>query len=383
MFGAIPDSHGPRLSLGRKLCHLNWGLLFLIALIASIGFAMLYSAAEGSLEPWAGKQIVRFGIGCAIMVVLALTDIRVWLRWAYLIYAVLLVLLVGVEVAGMVGMGARRWIVLGPITLQPSELMKIGLVLALARYFHRLDEDQVNRLYALLPPLLMVAVPAALVLRQPDLGTATMLVAGSAVLFFLAGVRWWKFVLVAALGAAAVPVAWNMLHDYQRQRVLTFLEPERDPLGAGYHIIQSKIALGSGGMFGKGFMQGSQSQLDFLPEKQTDFIFTMLTEELGLAGGLFLLVLYALVIFCCYAIALRSRNQFGRLLGLGVTATFFLYAFINMAMVMGVLPVVGVPLPLVSYGGSALITLQIGFGLLLSVSVHRDVWISRGPGMPD
>src|SRR5690606_21403984 len=267
MFGAIPDSHGPRLSLGRKLCHLNWGLLFLIALIASIGFAMLYSAAEGSLEPWAGKQIVRFGIGCAIMVVLALTDIRVWLRWAYLVYAVLLVLLVGVEVAGMVGMVARRWIVLGPITLQPSELMKIGLVLALARYFHRLDEDQVNRLYALLPPLLMVAVPAALVLRQPDLGTATMLVAGSAVLVFLAGVRWWKFVLVAALGAAAVPVAWNMLHDYQRQRVLTFLEPERDPLGAGYHIIQSKIALGSGGMFGKGFMQGSQSQLDFLPEK--------------------------------------------------------------------------------------------------------------------
>lgn len=383
MFGAIPDSHGPRLSLGRKLCHLNWGLLFLIALIASIGFAMLYSAAEGSLEPWAGKQIVRFGIGCAIMAVLALTDIRVWLRWAYLVYAVLLVLLVGVEVAGMVGMGARRWISLGPISLQPSELMKIGLVLALARYFHRLDEDQVNRLYALLPPLMMVAAPAALVLRQPDLGTATMLVAGAAVLFFLAGVRWWKFVLVGLLGAAAVPAAWNMLHDYQRQRVLTFLEPERDPLGAGYHIIQSKIALGSGGMFGKGFMQGSQSQLDFLPEKQTDFIFTMLTEEFGLAGGLLLLVLYALVIFCCYAIALRSRNQFGRLLGLGVTAAFFLYAFINIAMVMGILPVVGVPLPLVSYGGSALLTLQIGFGLLLSVSVHRDVWISRGPGMPD
>lgn len=383
MFGSIPESHAPRLSLASKLYHVNWGLIFLVTLIACIGFAMLYSAAEGNLDPWASKQLVRFGIGSTIMFAIALVDVRVWLKYAYLIYGVILVLLVGVEVAGIAGMGARRWIAVGPMSLQPSELMKIGLVLALARYFHRLDEDQVNRLYALLLPLLLVAAPALLVLRQPDLGTAVMLVAGSAVLFFLAGVRWWKFALVVAVGAAALPAAWNMLHDYQRQRVLTFLEPERDPLGAGYHIIQSKIALGSGGVFGKGYMQGSQSQLDFLPEKQTDFIFTMLTEEFGLAGGLFLLALYALVILACYAISLRSRNQFGRLLGMGVAMTFFLYAFINMAMVMGILPIVGVPLPLISYGGTAMLTLQIGFGLLLSVSIHRDTWISRGPGMPD
>ena len=370
-------NRNPELSLGQKFLQVNWGLILLIAVLAGIGCVMLYSAADASMQPWAKRHAIRFAGGLVVLLVVAMFDIRFWFRWSYPIYLVGLLLLVAVEVMGVVGMGAQRWIQVGPLTLQPSEVMKVAIVMALARYFHGMSEEEIVRPTKLIGPLVLVALPTVLVLKQPDLGTSLILIMVSGVLFFAAGVRLWKFGVVAALGAAAVPVAWQFLHDYQKQRVLTFLNPESDPLGAGYHILQSKIALGAGGMFGKGLLEGSQSHLNFLPEKQTDFIFTMLAEEFGLIGGVALLVLYAIVILYGFAIALRARNQYGRLLAIGLTANLFLYVFINIAMVMGLIPVVGVPLPLVSYGGTAMLAIMISFGLVISVYVHRDVRIPR------
>ncbi|MGB0694275.1 MAG: rod shape-determining protein RodA [Rhodospirillaceae bacterium] len=371
------------MTLGEKLWGVAWLFLLVVSLTASIGFIMLYSAANGSLDPWAVRQMTRFGVLMLVLLAIALTDIRVWMKYAYVFYVLTMVLLIAVEVKGTIGMGAQRWIDLKVIQLQPSELMKIALVLTLARYFHGADLDDVRRITFLVPPLVLVALPSVLVLRQPDLGTTLMLVAGSAAILFLAGVRLWKFALVIVAGLGAIPVAWQFLHDYQKQRVLTFLNPERDPLGAGYHILQSKIALGSGGMFGKGFGAGTQAHLNFLPEKQTDFIFTMLAEEFGMIGGLTLIALYVVILIYGFAITFRCRHQFGRYVAMGVTVTFFLYVFINIAMVMGLIPVVGVPLPLISYGGTAMLTQMIGFGLLMSVFVHRDVQIGRRGNFED
>jgi len=367
----------PEMSLGQKLWQLHWLYVMLLSLTAGIGFMMLYSAANGSLDPWASRQMVRFGVGFVAMVAVALIDIRQWFRFAYVFYAASFLLLIAVEVMGTIGMGAQRWIDLGVITLQPSELMKVALVVALARYFHSGDIEDISRPTFLIVPLILILAPSALVLRQPDLGTALMMIIAGGAIFFVVGVRIWKFALVAVAALTALPIAWQFLHDYQKTRVLTFLNPETDPLGAGYHIIQSKIALGSGGVFGKGFMQGSQGHLNFLPEKQTDFIFTMLAEEFGLVGGLGLIFLYMLLLAYGIAISVRCRSQFGRIIGMGVTTTFFLFIFINIAMVMGLIPVVGVPLPLISYGGTAMMTLLFGFGLLMGVWVHRDVPIGR------
>ena len=362
---------------GQRFWQLNWILILLICAIASIGFAMLYSAGNGSYTPWAERQMVRFAVGMGLMLAIALTDIRFWLRYAYAFYAFALILLIAVEFAGTVGMGAQRWIGLKFFHLQPSELMKIALVLSLARYFHRLSLEDVTRPTRLLFPILLVAAPTALVLRQPDLGTSLLLLIGGAAIFFLAGVRIWKFILIALIGLASIPVGWSMLHNYQKNRIMTFLSPESDPLGSGYHILQSKIALGSGGVFGNGFLQGTQSHLRFLPEMQTDFIFTMYAEEFGLVGSLFLIALYAAIMIYGFAIAMRSRSHFGRLVAMGIITTFFLYIFMNIAMVMGLIPVVGVPLPLISYGGTAMMTVLIGFGLLMNVYIHRDMRISR------
>ena len=383
MFGAVPRSQGPTLTLGAKLWQINWLLVLLSVLLACIGFLMLYSAADGRMEPWAGRQMGRFVVGAAIMLAIALVDVRTLLRYAYLIEFVVLAMRVAVEVAGVMGMGARRWLDLGPLSLQPSELMKVALILALARYFHYRDEADVNRFLLLLPPILLILLPVGLVLEQPDLGTAVMIAASGTAMLVLAGVALWKFALAGIAGAGLIPIAWGMLHDYQKRRVLTFLDPDQDPLGAGYHITQSKIALGSGGLFGRGFLNGTQSQLDFLPEKQTDFIFTMMAEEFGMMGCLFVLGLFALVIAICFAVGMRSQNHFGRLLATGIGCTLFFYVFINVGMVMGILPVVGVPLPLISYGGTAMLTVQLGIGLVLSVAVYRDIWIGRGPGMLD
>ena len=367
----------PSFTLRQKLWQMHWLFILLLAATASVGFAMLYSAAGGNLDPWASRQIVRFGVGMAVMITVALIDIRLWLKYAYVFYLGTVALLVAVEFMGVEGKGAQRWLDLGYVGLQPSELMKIALVLALARYFHGTSIEDVRRVTHLFVPIMLIAMPAALVLRQPDLGTALMLIITGAVIFFTAGVRIWKFVLVGIVAVGGAPIAWGFLRDYQKQRVLTFLNPESDPLGAGYHIIQSKIAFGSGGIFGKGFLQGTQSHLNFLPEMQTDFIFTMLAEEFGMVGGLALLGLYMVILIYGVAISVRCRTQFGRLIGIGVTATFFLYVFINMAMVMGLVPVVGVPLPLISYGGTAMLTLLFGFGLLMGVWIHRDVQVGR------
>jgi len=371
----------PELTVGQKLREVNWGLVLLVTAVASIGFAMLYSAAGGDLDPWASRQMARFGVGLTLMLAAATVDFRLWLRWAYPAYAIGLLLLIAVETVGAVGMGAQRWIQIGPIQLQPSEVMKISLVLALARWFHYTPAEAMGKLRTVVPPLLLIGAPVLLVLKQPDLGTALLMIMSSAAVMFVAGVRIWKFVLAGLVGLGALPIAWSMLRDYQKQRVLTFLDPESDPLGAGYHITQSKIALGSGGVFGKGYMQGTQAHLSFLPEHQTDFIFTMLAEEFGLVGCLALLALYIMILVYCFGVAIRCRHQFGRLVAMGIASTFFLYVFINIAMVMGLVPVVGVPLPLVSYGGTAMMTLLFGFGLLIGAWVHRDAQIGRRPGL--
>src|SRR5215469_9474933 len=375
---------GPSADLGRhelrfweRVLAISWGLVLLICAAAGFGIAVLYSAADGSMEPWAGRQTIRFVIALVLMLGTALVDIRHWFRAAYWVYAGVLALVIAVDLRGFVGMGAQRWIDLGVIQLQPSELMTVAVVLALARYFHSLANEDIDRIRYLILPALIVLVPAVLVLKEPDLGTAIILLLGGAVLFFVAGVHAGFFLAAPLAAAAALPAIWHVLRDYQKARIYTFLDPDSDPLGAGYHILQSKIALGSGGLFGKGFLMGSQSHLSFLPEKQTDFIFTTLADEFGLAGGLGLLALYTVIIVWGFALALRSRNQFGRLLGLGIVTSFFLSVFINAAMVMGMIPVVGVPLPLISYGGTAMLAVMLGFGLLINVGVHRDTRLNR------
>jgi rod shape determining protein RodA len=371
------DSNRQVYTIGLKLRLMNWGLVALVLMIAGVGTGLLYSAAGGRWEPWAVRHVARLGIGLVLMLGAALIDIRTYLRYAYAIYAATLLLLLAVEIKGTIGMGAQRWIDLGFFVLQPSELAKIAVILALARYFHGLTWQQVGRPLLLIPPLMLVGMPVGLVLLQPNLGTATLITVAGGAIFLMSGVRLWKFMIVIALGLAALPVGWTFMHDYQKQRVYTFLDPERDPLGAGYNIMQSKIAFGSGGLFGKGFIQGTQSQLRFLPEKETDFIFTVLGEEFGLLGTLVVLGLFSLTLIYGFAIALSARSQFTRLTAAGITVNLFLYLFINVAMVTGLIPVVGIPLPLVSYGGTAMLTTMIAIGILLSASIHREVRISR------
>jgi rod shape determining protein RodA len=367
-----------------RLFGISWGLVLLITIVACFGIAMLYSAADGNMQPWAAKQTLRFAIALIPMLGAALLGIRYWFRLAYWTYLTALLLVIAVDLRGFVGMGAQRWIDLGVIQLQPSELMTVALMLALARYFHHLGNEADLKIRSLILPSLMILVPAALVLKQPDLGTAVMLLMAGAVMFFLAGLRLRFFLLMGGVAAAGIPIVWRFLRDYQKSRIYTFLNPDSDPLGAGYHILQSKIAFGSGGLFGKGFLFGTQSHLSFLPEKQTDFIFTTLAEEFGLIGALTLLILYCIIFVYGFAIALRSRNTFGKLLAMGIAINFFLYVFINTAMVTGLIPVVGVPLPLISFGGTAMLTVMFGFGLLMSVCVDRDVRLNRaGERQPD
>jgi rod shape determining protein RodA len=370
-------THRARPGVFGRLREVPWLLVLLVVLLTAVSCAMLYSAAGGDWEPWAQRQAIFVGIGIAMMLAAALIDIRDWFRFAYLVYALGVLLLVGVEIAGVVGMGAKRWLDLGFVRVQPSEFVKIGVVLVVARYFHSMPQERMSNPLFLIWPGLLIVVPAMLVLVQPKLGSALLIGFTGLVVFFAAGVRLWKFALLGACVAGAVPVAWSFLHDYQKRRVLTFVNPESDPLGAGYHIIQSRIALGSGGIWGKGFAQDSQSQLQFLPEKQTDFIFAVLAEEFGLVGSLSLLGVYAMILIFLLAIAARARSVFARLLAIGVAAMFFANVFVNVAMVAGLLPVVGEPLPLLSLGGSAMIASLIAMGLAMSCFVGRDRTISR------
>ncbi len=358
-------------SLQRKLTNINPWIVGLIVIIACIGFSILYSAGGGNIKPWAGKQIARFCMGLFIMVMIALVDIRFWFRNAYVIYFTVLGLLLLVEVFGLVGMGAQRWINLYFFHLQPSELMKISLVLVLARYFYGLSSDDSQRISSLIPAFILVFIPALFILKQPDLGTALVLIMVGCTLIYYAGLPNWVIYSATGLMCAAAPVLWTKMHGYQKNRVLTFLDPSRDPLGAGYHQHQSKIALGSGGVFGKGYLEGTQSHLNFLPEKQTDFVFTMYAEEFGFIGGVFLLTLYAILVAYGYSVASQCRNRFGSLLASGINTIIFIYVIVNVGMVTGLLPVVGVPLPLVSYGGTSMLTVLMGLGFILSVDVHK------------
>ena len=365
------------LSLIDKLRHFNYLYLLLVSLVVFIGIGVLYSVGNGHFSPWANKQGARFGISLFFLMLIALTNLRFWMKYAYWIYGTGVFLLIAVELFGHIGMGAQRWLNFGFFQLQPSEVMKIALVLALARYFHGASLEQIRSVKFMLPPLIMMGVPVLLILKQPDLGTALMLVFMSFGVFFLVGVQIWKFVVLALGAVGSFPIVWSLLHDYQKKRVLTFLNPEKDPLGAGYHISQSKITLGSGGFWGKGFLQGTQTRLNFIPEKQTDFILTVFAEEFGLFGSLILFALYTLIIGYGFVISGRCQNFFGKVLVAGLTINFALYVFMNAGMVMGLMPVVGVPLPLMSYGGTAMITLFISFGLMECADINREMVIGR------
>ncbi|SFQ45231.1 rod shape determining protein RodA [Roseivivax halotolerans] len=362
----------------RKVLYFNWSIVVLLTAVAGVGFLMLYSVAGGSLSPWAEPQMKRYILGLIVMFVVALVPIWIWRNMAFVAYLGAFALLVAVEFIGSVGMGAQRWIDLGFMQLQPSELMKIALVMALAAYYDWLPLKKTSRPFWVLLPIVLIILPTGLVLTQPDLGTAILLLIAGGLMMFLAGVHWAYFGLVIAAGAAGISTIfksrgtdWQLLKDYQFRRIDTFLDPSTDPLGAGYHITQAKIAMGSGGWTGRGFMQGTQSRLNFLPEKHTDFIFNTLAEEFGFVGGMSLLALYVLVLVFCIVAALQNRDRFSSLLILGVGLTFFLFFAVNMSMVMGLAPVVGVPLPLVSYGGSAMLVLMAAFGLVQSAHIHR------------
>lgn len=368
-------------TLIQRLRQMNWGLVFLLTFIACLGFMALYSAAGGNINPWASRQMARFAIGMAGMMIAAMIDVRWWYRLAYPIYGVVFLMLIAVDIIGHIGMGAQRWINLGFIQIQPSELMKIAVVMALARYFHGISGDDAKRLRFLAVPALIILAPVGLVMMQPDLGTAMTIIMGGGAMFFLGGAPLWLFIGGIAAAVCSMPVAWHFLHDYQKKRILIFMDPESDPLGSGYHIMQSKIALGSGGIEGKGFLKGTQSHLNFLPEKQTDFIFTLWSEEWGLLGGLLVIILFSLTFLYGGLIALRCRHMFGRLLAFGLMVNFSLYVFVNTAMVMGLIPVVGIPLPLFSYGGTAMMAVLGGFGLIMSCNVYRDAKLPRMQGM--
>ena len=362
----------------RKILYLNWPLIVLLLAVGAVGFLMLTSVAGGRIDRWAEPQMQRFAMGFVLMLIVALVPIWFWRNMSALAFAVSLMLLLVVEFFGTVGMGAQRWIDLGFMRLQPSELTKITLVMVLAAYYDWLDVAKKSRPLYVLIPLVVIAIPVALTLRQPDLGTALLLLIGGGAVMFVAGVHWAYFAGVVAAGIGTVSAVfssrgtpWQLLQDYQYRRIDTFLDPSNDPLGAGYHITQSQIALGSGGWTGRGFMEGTQSRLNFLPEKHTDFIFTTLAEEFGFVGASSLLVLYLLILVFCIVIALSTRDRYASLLVMGIAVAFFLYFAINMSMVMGLAPVVGVPLPLVSYGGSAMLVLMVAFGLVQSAHIHR------------
>jgi rod shape determining protein RodA len=365
---------GPRRGVQDQFARLHWPLIIMLSLIAGAGVATLYSVGGGSWSPWAGTHALRYAISLGALIVVGFISIRYWMFLSYPIYAVALIALALVPFIGDVNMGARRWIDLGPMQFQPSELMKIAIVLALARYYHGLRAEQVSHILFLIPPILMIAAPVGLVFLQPDLGTAVLIGSTGAAVMVLAGLSWRLIFLggVAAVAGAVAAFRFDILHDYQLKRIFTFLDPDSDPLGAGYHLLQSKIGIGSGGIVGKGYMMGTQRELNFLPEMQTDFIFTIFSEEFGFVGSFGLLLLYFAVVMTGMNIALRARTHFSRLAAMGVTVGFALYVLINAGMVMGLAPVVGVPMPLVSYGGTVMLTIMVGFGIVMSAHVSRE-----------
>ena len=355
----------------QPLAKLPWRLLFLILGIAMMGILTLYSAAGGSVRPWALRQSLVFLVFLTVALSMSWLKESTIKRAAFPLYAVVLLMLILVEMLGFVGKGAQRWLDVGPVRLQPSEFMKPMIVLVLARFYELLPPADIRRWRAIWPAALLVGVPVLMILVQPDMGTALMVLFIGATVMFVAGLPWWLFAGAAGFVAVAAPTAYAFMHEYQRKRVLIFLDPEADPLGSGYHITQSKIAIGSGGLFGKGYLQGSQSHLDYLPEGHTDFVFSAMVEEWGFAGGLILILAFALVIRWGMKVSVRAKTRFAQLAAAGLSATIFFYVGINLMMVMGLAPVVGVPLPLVSYGGSAVMTVMLCIGLLMALQRHQ------------
>ena len=346
-------------------------LILLITLICSIGFIVLYSASVGDLHPWAYKQIINFCIFLPISIIIALLDLRIIFKMSYILYFCVLALLMAVELFGSTAMGGKRWIDIGIVKLQPSEPIKIAVVLMLARYFHSLTIYDLTKLHKVIIPVIALLLPTFLIIKQQDEGTGMILLIVASIIFFAAGFKIKYFIMLGITVLISLPIAWNMMYDYQKKRVMVFLNPEHDPLGASYNIIQSKIAIGSGSLFGRGLNKGSQSHLDFLPEHQTDFIFATFAEEFGFIGGIFLLILYFLLITISLLIATNCREIFSKLMVIGITSILFSHVFINIAMVMGLLPVVGVPLPFISYGGTMMVSMLIGFGLVMNAQVNR------------
>lgn len=368
--------------LGGKLFEIDWLLPTLIMVTGLLGVAMIYASTKGIWSDGAQQHLTRLIMGLALMILIAITDFRFWFGMAYPAYLAALFLLLGVEFFGVTVNGSQRWLDIYVTRIQPSEIMKLAVVLALARYYHDLPDWRVSKPTGILGALIIIALPAVLVLRQPDLGTTLLIIAPGLIILFLAGVRWRIIGSGAIAAAIAVPLFYKFgLKDYQRERIWTFLDPSRDPSGASYHITQSKIALGSGGVNGKGFMKGTQANLDYVPENRTDFIFTIIGEQFGLLGGIGMMALYLGIAAMCMIIAARMKNVFSKLMIAGITATFMLYVYINLAMVMGLAPVVGVPLPLISYGGTVMLVVLSGFGLILSAHVHRGSDLPRGAGL--
>ena len=355
-----------------KLLNLNYLFIFVVILLISIGSLALYSAGEGSFNPWAKKHIIRFVFFFFIMIIISLLEINLIYRYAYIISFLALILLFSVEIIGTFGKGAERWIRVFGISIQPSEIIKVAVIIALAKYYHNLKFSQIGKLYNLIIPFIIIAIPFFLVLIQPDLGTSLSIFLLGIIVMFISGVRIWKFVLGLFAFVVSFPFLWSIIKPYQKKRILSFLNPESDPLGQGYQLLQSKIALGSGGYTGKGFLEGSQSYLEYLPEKQTDFIFTLIGEEFGFLGTMFVLFLFILLILICFYVSIKSFHIFGRIISLGVASNLFLYVVLNMAMVTGLMPVVGIPLPLLSYGGSAMLSVMISFGLLLNIDLNYN-----------
>ena len=363
----------PEILLPQKITRLPWLFMLTVAIAGVIGVMAQYSAGQGTWDVYALRHLAVFIVGCGAALLLSIVDPKDWSRWSYILFAAMLLLIIAVDIVGMMGKGAQRWLALGPLQLQPSEFMKLAVILALANYYANVSEYELAHPKYLLPPILIILIPAIFVLRQPNLGTAIIILSLGGAMSFAAGVRLWKFLALGGTAIAAIPVAWQfLLHDYQKSRVLTFLDPERDPLGAGYHITQAKIALGSGGLFGKGYLDGTQAHLKFLPEAQTDFIFSLWGEEWGFIGALFFIVVYFAMIVLIFRVSLNARSLFGRLVAVGVGFNLFMYFLINIGMVMGLLPVVGIPLPLISQGGSAMLATLLGFGAVLAVAVHSE-----------
>ena len=370
-------SNADMMTISEKLSRFLWGLFLPMCVVLAISVMVLFSAGGGHWQPYAAPQLLKILLGFGVFFIVTFSNIKTWLKSAYLIYAVAFILIVMVTFVGDVGMGAQRWLNLGFMNVQPSEFIKIALVLALARYFAWMNSVELTQAKNYIAPILMTCIPFLLIVAQPDLGTALSLMMIMLGMFYIVGAPKKWFLIAIILGVMAAPVVWFAgMHDYQRNRIITFVNPDYDARGVGYQINQAKIAFGSGGIIGKGYLQGTQSQQSFLPEKQTDFIFTMLGEEFGFIGAFVLLIIYTWIILVLFWCAKTCKNRFGQLICFGFMLNFFIYYFINISMVLGLLPTVGVPLPLMSFGGSSLLSLMFGFGLCQNAHINKDQQLS-------